>query len=74
MCAGNARWIKSVAGAAVEWIRWPNKVQGVMGSGAKACIAELRWCWGVEAEGFIDEIDLERPLIRGSVKGWSRWD
>jgi len=61
MRAGDVRWIESVAGAAVaKWIRWPNKVQGVTDSGAKASIAGLSWLWRVEAERFVDEIDLER--------------
>jgi len=60
MRAGDVRWIKSVAGAAVaKWIRLPNKVQGVMGGGAKACTAELRWRWKVEAERFVDEIPVD---------------
>jgi len=34
-------------------------MQGVTDGGAKACIAEIRWRQGAEAEGFVDEMDLE---------------
>ena len=45
---------RSVSGAAIaKWVGWPRKIQGVMGGGARASIAETGWCWRVEAEEFV---------------------
>lgn len=46
-----------------------------MGGGPNACITEIRWRWGVEAEKFVDKMDLGGdPLIGGLTKGWSEWE
>lgn len=48
-------WIESVARAGVaRWTGWLGKEQSVTGGGAKACIAETRWHWPVEAEKFAE--------------------
>ena len=35
---------------------WLGKVQGAVG-GSAACVAEIRWRWRVQAEGFVDGMD-----------------
>jgi len=51
MLPRQVRWTEGVAEIAIaRRIARPGKVQGVMGGGNKAHMAELRWRWGVEAE------------------------
>ena len=77
MHAGNAlpagrvdrKCFRSVSGAAIaKWVGWPRKVQGVMGGGARASIAEIRWRRRVEAEEFVDEIGEEDLFLGRLVK------
>ena len=43
MLPRQVRWTEGVARATIaKWIAWPGKVQGVIGGGTKACIAEIR--------------------------------
>jgi len=76
MLSRQVRWAEGATGAAIaKWIGWPGKVQGVMGGGTKACMAEIRWHRRVEAERIIDEIDYEGERIDwGLAKGWNRLD
>jgi len=64
MLPGQAQWIESVSRAAiVKWVGWPERFQGVTGGSAKAHVAEIRWRWRVEAEGFVDGIDWEGETL-----------
>jgi len=64
MLPGEARWIESVAGEAMaKWIGWLGELQGVMGGGAKECIAGIRRRWGEEVEGVVDGLDWEGEIL-----------
>ena len=69
-------WAQSVSGAAVvKWIGWPKNEQGVMSGDAKACIAEIRWGSGVEAEKFVGKVDWEAAPFDCEIDaGWSGWE
>lgn len=64
MLPGEVRWIESVAGEAMaKWIGWLSELEGVVGAGAKQCIAMIRRRWGEEVEGVVDGIDWEGEVL-----------
>ncbi|CAZ79429.1 unnamed protein product [Tuber melanosporum] len=64
MIPGEVRWIESVAGEAMaKWIGWLGELRGVMGGGAKECIAEIRRRWGREVEEVVNGIDWEGEIL-----------